>query len=187
MRRQEVAQVGDAPSPPDVVNHVVLCGYGRVGTVLGDVLDHRGFPYTVVEINPLTVRELRDRGVPAFYGDAGSDALLIRAGIEHAGVLVVTVTDLVAARAAIRRARALNSGITIVTRATTRHEVDVHRDAGADVIIQPEYEAGLQFVHHVLRRIGLSPNETGEIVASRRAVLYKEGATFPYASRLTQS
>lgn len=185
VRWQESAQVGEAPSLHGETNHVVLCGYGRVGTVLGDVLDQHDFPYTVVEINPLTVRELRDRDVPAFYGDAGSDALLIRAGIERAGVLVVTVTDLVAARAAIRRARVLNPGITIVTRATSRNEVDIHRDAGADEIIQPEYEAGLQFVHHVLRRIGMSPNETGSIVASRRAMLYKEDESAPHVSRLT--
>lgn len=187
VRWKEHVQVGDASAPPDTPGHVVLCGYGRVGAVLGDVLDQHAFPYTVVEINPMTVRELRDRDVPAFYGDAGSDALLIRAGIERARVLVVTVTDLVAARAAIRRARVLNPGITIVTRATSRHEVDVHREAGADEIIQPEYEAGLQFVQHVLRRIGLSSDETGEIVASRRAALYKESESLPYVSRLKES
>ena len=187
VRWQEHAQVGDASAPPDTPGHVVLCGYGRVGAVLGDVLDQHGFPYTVVEINPMTVRELRDRNVPAFYGDAGSDALLIRAGIERARVLVVAVTDLVAARAAIRRARVLNPGITIVTRATSRHEVDVHREAGADEIIQPEYEAGLQFVQHVLRRIGMSPDETGGIVSSRRATLYKESESLPYVSRLNDS
>jgi CPA2 family monovalent cation:H+ antiporter-2 len=187
VRWQEHAQVGDVSAPPDTPGHVVLCGYGRVGAVLGDVLDQHDFPYTVVEINPMTVRELRDRNVPAFYGDAGSDALLIRAGIERARVLVVTVTDLVAARAAIRRARVLNPGITIVTRATSRHEVDIHREAGADEIIQPEYEAGLQFVQHVLRRIGMSPDETGGIVASRRATLYKESESLPYVSRLKHS
>ena len=187
VRWQEHVQVGDVSAPPDTPGHVVLCGYGRVGAVLGDVLDQHDFPYTVVEINPMTVRELRDRNVPAFYGDAGSDALLIRAGIERARVLVVTVTDLVAARAAIRRARVLNPGITIVTRATSRHEVDIHREAGADEIIQPEYEAGLQFVQHVLRRIGMSPDETGGIVASRRATLYKESESLPYVSRLKHS
>lgn len=185
VRRQEIARVGEAPSPHDETNHVVLCGYGRVGTVLGDVLDQHDVRYTVVEINPMTVRELRDREVPAFYGDAGSDALLIRAGIDRARVLVVTVTDLVAARATIRRARALNPGITIITRATTRHEVQIHRDAGADETIQPEYEAGLESLHHVLRAIGMSTNEANKIVATRRTLLYEEGGPQPMRRRLT--
>lgn len=173
VHRQELLQIGDPPLRNGAINDVVLCGYGRVGAVLGSVLDQQAIRYSVVEINPVTVRELRDKGVPAFYGDAGSKALLIQAGIERARVLVVTVTDLVAARAAIRRARVLNPGITIVTRAVTRHEVQIHRSAGADEIVQPEYEAGLEFVHAVLSRIGMPSDATWEIVARRRASLYE--------------
>ncbi len=175
VREREATRVDDGrSSETEEFNEVVLCGYGRVGAVIGNVLDQQGVRYSVIEINPAIVRELRDRGVPAYYGDAGSDALLNRAGIERARVLVVTVSDLVAARAAIRRARALNAGIAIVTRASSRAEVHVHRDAGADEIIQPEYEAGLEFVLHVLGRIGKSPAETSEVVLEHRALLYQE-------------
>lgn len=175
VREREATREDDGPSPEvEEINDVILCGYGRVGAVIGNVLDQQGVRYSVIEINPAIVRELRNRGVPAYYGDAGSDALLNRAGIERARVLVVTVSDLVAARAAIRRARALNPGIAIVTRASSRAEVQVHRDAGADEIIQPEYEAGLEFVLHVLGRIGMSPGETGEVLLEHRALLYQE-------------
>ena len=177
---QEAAQAGPEPADDHRSRHVVLCGYGRVGAVLGDVLTQHGFRYAVVELNPATVRGLRATGVPAYYGDAGSDALLIRAGIEHARVLVVTVTDLVAARAAIRHARNLNPGIVVVTRATARAEVEVLREAGADEIIQPEFEAGLECVHHVLRRLGMSVQATAEVVAVRRTNLYRPDGTRRY-------
>ncbi len=170
---KETAEVGDELAAAGQANKVVLCGYGRVGAVLGDVLDDHDIPYTVIEINPVVVRELRERGVQAFYGDAGADALLIRAGITQSTVLVVTVSDLVAARATIRRAHVLNPEITIITRAISRNEVQVLKDAGADEIIQPEFEAGLECVDHMLLSLGMAPDEIEMIVTARRSSLYE--------------
>jgi CPA2 family monovalent cation:H+ antiporter-2 len=127
----------------------------------------------VIEINPVTIRELRLRGIEAWYGDAGSDELLIRAGIRHANILVVTVSDLLASRAAIRRARALNPAITIITRAISRQDVQVLKDAGADQIVQPEFEAGLECVDHMLHTLGMPEEEIATIVADRRQALYE--------------
>jgi CPA2 family monovalent cation:H+ antiporter-2 len=175
VQAKEAAEVGEEPPASEHANHVVLCGYGRVGAVLGDVLSHHRFPFTVIEINPATVRELRDRGVPAYYGDAGSDALLQRAGIQDSSVLVVTVSDLLASRAAIRRARELNPGITIITRAISRNEVQVLKEAGADRIIQPEFEAGLELVDYMLEVLGMPVEDVATIVAARRLSLYQQG------------
>jgi len=170
---KEAAEVGENPLGIGQENQVVLCGYGRVGAVLGDVLLRHEFPYTVIEINPVTIRELRLRGIEAWYGDAGSDELLIRAGIRHANILVVTVSDLLASRAAIRRARALNPAITIITRAISRQDVQVLKDAGADQIVQPEFEAGLECVDHMLHTLGMPEEEIATIIADRRQALYE--------------
>jgi CPA2 family monovalent cation:H+ antiporter-2 len=169
---KESLEVGAEPDPSTDVDHVILCGYGRVGAVLGDVLAEQDFPYTVIDINPTTTRELRERGILAFYGDAGSEDLLVRAGIHSASVLVVTVSDLLASRAAIRRARQLNPDITIITRAVSRDEVRVLHEAGADEIIQPEFEAGLECVGHMLRTLGMQDDSVASIVNTRRQSLY---------------
>lgn len=169
---REAAQAGPEPTVDEVSGHVVLCGYGRVGAVLGDALTRRGVGYAVIEINPATVRDLRAQGIQAYYGNAGSDALLLRAGIMQARVLAVTVPDLVAARAAIVHAHALNPKIIVVTRATTRGGVPLLREAGADKIIQPELEAGLESVRHVLRELGVPRPEAATIVSEWRSLLY---------------
>ncbi len=181
VRSQEAAHAGAELADDGAATPVVLCGYGRVGGVLGEVLARRGVGYSVIELNPAAVRRLRVKGVPAHYGDAGADALLLRAGVARARLLVVTVPDLVAARAAIRHARALNPGIAVVTRAATRREAELLREAGADEVIQPEFEAGLEFVHQVLRRLGVAAPETAAAVAHRRANLYRPDGTRPYA------
>lgn len=174
---QEAEKAGPEPDEhhdsDDLSRHVVICGHGRVGAVLAAALTRRGLRFTVIELNPAIVRDLRRKGIRAFYGDGGSDALLLRAGIERARTIAVTSSDLVAARAAVSHARRLNPNIDVVTRAQARDEVDYLRAAGADEVIQPEFEAGLEFVRHVLRRQGVSNAETTALLARRRADFYE--------------
>ena len=185
VRGQEAQQAGEEVPTGELRGHVILCGYGRVGTVLGDVLSRQGYDFVVIELNPAIVRELRANGVPAFYGDAGNEELLRRAGIERASVLVVTVTDLLAARATVRTAHRIKPEIEIITRATARNEVDVLREAGADEIIQPEIEAGLEFVHHVLGNLGMSERDTTRVLTERRALLYQDDGFRTFAENPT--
>jgi len=158
---------------PDSRRHTVICGYGRMGAVLGDALERRGFSYTVVEINPAIVRELRAQGISAVYGDAGAEPVLEAAGIRRARVLVVASMDLVSTPAAIRYARKVNPSIAIFTRAQSAARVEFLRSAGADEIVQPEFEAGLECVRYVMRKYGVSAQETNALVTRRRADHYR--------------
>ena len=185
VRGQEAHQVGEDLPTDELRGHAILCGYGRVGTVLGDVLSRQGLGFAVIELNPAIVRELRANGVPAFYGDSGTEGLLRRAGIDRASVLVVTVTDLLAARATIYTANRIKPELEIITRATARNEVDVLREAGADEIIQPEIEAGLEFVHHVLSNLGMPERQTTRVLTERRALLYQDDGFRTFAESAT--
>lgn len=167
------AAAGAEPAYDEVSRHVVICGFGRVGSELGAALDRRGLRYTVIEINPAVVRDLREAGIVAYYGDSGSEALLLRAGVKRARTLAVTVADLVSAQAAVRIARELNPTIDIVTRATDAGVVALLRRAGAGEVVQPEFEAGMEFVRHVLRRQGVSAREAELITTRRRRNFYE--------------
>lgn len=170
---QELAIVGEDLPGDELKRHTIICGYGRVGAVLGDALERRGFAYTVIEINPALVRELRDRGIHAVYGDAGNEPVLDHAGIRHARVLVVASVDLVSTPAAIRYARKVNPSISIITRAMASSEVELLRNAGANEIVQPEFEAGLECIRYVMRRYGVSVQETNALVGHRRTAQYQ--------------
>jgi len=112
----DIAHLRDA-GEVELSRHVIICGYGRVARVLGSALERRGIAHVVIDINPGIVRELQERGVSALYGDAGSSAVLERAGIHRARTLAVTVPDLVVASAATRVARAMSPNVHIITRA----------------------------------------------------------------------
>ena len=94
----------------------MICGFGRVGRELADALDFQNIHYVVVEYNPLTVRELRESGIPVVYGDAGNRAVLGHAQLEQASLLAVLVHDDVVAEIAVRHARAINPALDIIAR-----------------------------------------------------------------------
>jgi len=169
---QEAAQAGPEAEPTSISRHVVICGYGRVGSEVGEALMRRGLRFVVIEINPAIVRGLRERGIQAFYGDAASEPLLLRAGIERARTLAVTSADLMIAQSAARTARRLNPSIDVVTRAAAGDEVEILRQAGVNEVVQPEFEAGLEIVRHVLRRQGVSAREATMMLTRRRSAFY---------------
>jgi CPA2 family monovalent cation:H+ antiporter-2 len=156
-----------------------------VGAVLGQGFEQRGLVYTVIEINPAIVRALRDQEIPAFYGDASSDSVLIRSGIRHAETLVVATPDLVINQAAIRHAKRLNRNIVVMARADAADEVEILRAAGADWVAQPEFEGGLELLRHVLLQHDVGIPEAELLVAAGREAFYaSDGAEIDLHERV---
>ena len=170
--RQERLAAGPPPPVAPAGNHVVICGFGRVGAEIGAALDRWDQPYSVIELNPAIVRDLRDRGIDALYGDAASPAELTSAGVPTARTVAVTTPDLLATEAVIRNARALNPAIHVIVRAPGTGDVSGLSARGADEVVQPEFEAGLEFVRQVLVWQGIDSIETEELVSARRQTVY---------------
>jgi CPA2 family monovalent cation:H+ antiporter-2 len=170
---QERSKEGPPPPSGEATRHVVICGYGRVGRELGEALRRRGFTFTVIDLNPAIVRELRTEQIPAYYGDSGSEALLRRAGVPRARTIAIATPDLVAARATIRHARAMNPDIRVVARAPSSEHGESLAGSGAHEVVQPEFEAGLEFVRRVLRWQGVSMRETSAFLSRRRTAFYE--------------
>lgn len=135
--------------------HVVLCGFGRVGSAIGEALESFDTPYVVIEMDPDIIKGLAARGVPCVFGDAAHRRLLERAGAERAVLAVVTVPEAARARLAVQSLRQLRPELPILARF---HE-DAAREglirAGADELIQPETEAAATLIRHALRRLAV--------------------------------
>ncbi len=157
--------------------HAVICGFGRVGRELAEALDLQNINYVVVEYNPLTVRELRESGVPVVYGDAGSHAVLAHAELEQASLLAVLVHDDVAAEIAVRHARSLNPALDIIARASRRESIQRLRAAGASDVVQPEFEAGVEVIQHVFQKYEIHGEELEHLVGERRSAFYRHWET----------
>ena len=144
--------------PAEVVpkggGHVVVVGCGRVGSHIVDVLGRIGVPRLVIESDASIVEDLGKRGVPVLYGDAANSDVLQHARLDDARALVVTIPLESAAAVAVAGARELAPNVPIVARAATRPGVKSLSALGAEDVIHPELEGGLEVVRHVLLRLG---------------------------------
>jgi CPA2 family monovalent cation:H+ antiporter-2 len=135
--------------------HVVLCGYGRVGSAVAEALETFGLPYVAIDNDPDAVRSLRGRGVPSLFGNAGNRRLLHEAGGAHAALAVVALPEADQVRAAVRHLRAMNPGMPILARSHERSHHERLRQAGATEVIQPELEAATTLIRHALQTLSL--------------------------------
>jgi CPA2 family monovalent cation:H+ antiporter-2 len=172
---------GGAPAPdgPDVV----LCGFGRVGSAVGEALETFGVRYAVIEHDPDIVRELRRRGIACLYGDAAHASLLERAGASVARLVVVALPEIDRARLAVAAARRLNPAVPVLARAHGAREAEQVRRAGATEVIQPEAEAAATLIRHALERLGFGKSQAlaylERLRNARESVPTAEPSTLP--------
>jgi CPA2 family monovalent cation:H+ antiporter-2 len=147
--------VSRPPAADERTGHVVLCGFGRVGSAVGEALAAFGLRYAVIERDLDVVKGLVARGVPALYGDAGRREVLERAGAGDAALVIVALPDFEHARLAVRAIRMLNATAPVLVRAHGRAESDTLSRDGASEVIQPELEAAGTLIRHTLARLQL--------------------------------
>ncbi|NWJ48171.1 MAG: cation:proton antiporter [Chloroflexi bacterium] len=152
--------------------HVVVCGYGRVGQQLVDACMRRNFDVVVIEYNPRRLELARKRGIIGLFGDASVEVTLKQANITEAKVLAITVPDAIVAEAASRAGRAMNPQLEIITRATEQKTIEMLKNSGADEVIQPEFEASLEFIRRTAKLYGVSGVELQALINGRRARFY---------------
>ncbi len=165
--------------PPDTplprAGHVVIAGYGRVGELTGHALAQLGLSYIVVESNLEYVRRLIASGIPAVWGDAARPEVMERASVEHARLLVVSVPDETSALLAVTNARRLNPALAIIVRARSAAEIPEFLHLGANEIVVPEYEGGLEIMRQSLIVMGYDAQEALSLSNAVRDIHY-EGA-----------
>lgn len=137
-------------------NHVVICGYGRVGSNLVRQVQEHGYPLVVVEQSESEIQSLREAGVDYVYGNAASLHVLKTAGVDKARSLAIALPDPMSTRLCLKRALELSPELDIVVRANQDKDIELLYQLGAREVVQPEFEASLELVSHLLTGMGLS-------------------------------
>ena len=123
-------------------NHVIVCGYGRVGEMaVSELLDHNT-AVVIIEHDEAKSEELRQNGFIVINGDATRDENLEKAGIEHAMALIATMPVDSQNLYVILSAREKNKEILLISRASQRSSVNKLKVAGANNVIMPDKVGG---------------------------------------------
>jgi CPA2 family monovalent cation:H+ antiporter-2 len=154
-------------------NHVVIVGFGPAGRRLAQVLHEDDLPFVVVDLNPRSVREARERGYTALYGDATRAPILEQAGIQRAKLCVVVINDQDAAVRIAHVARHENPTLQIVARTRFLADYERFQTAGVDIVVPEEVETTVQIFSHVLRAYQVSEETIREQVGVIRSHDYE--------------
>lgn len=132
-------------------SHIILCGLGRIGSVMLADLEKAGATVVVVDNNPARVAGLAERGVFVVLGDATRDEVLREAGIERARSLATVLPDDALNVFITLTARSLKPDLWIIARAEDpTSDSKMHR-AGADKVVLPSTLSGERAAQMILR------------------------------------
>jgi monovalent cation:H+ antiporter-2, CPA2 family len=142
-----------------VTNHVIICGYGRVGQTLARFLEQEGIPFIGLDLDPLRLKEATLANEPVFYGDASSDTTLEAAGLHKARLLLIAFDDPPRAEKALHHIRRLNPNIPVLVRSNDDRHLESLQNAGATEVIPEKLESSLMLAVHMLILLGDSPEK----------------------------
>ncbi len=137
-------------------DHVVVCGYGRVGRNLVKLLQQHDLPVVVIDQAESRIQQLREAGVPYVYGNCVSFHVLETAGVHTARGMAIALPDPMSTRLCLKRALELSPNLDVVVRATNDKSIEVLYQLGAREVVQPEFEASLEMVAYILTDLGFN-------------------------------
>lgn len=134
-----------------LTQHFILCGFGRIGSVIADEFRRQRVPFLVIESSAAYVKAATDAGYLALAGDATTEDLLKRAGIERARGLIAAVGTDAENVYIVLTARLLKPDLFVVGRAESEEARRKLLRAGADRVIAPYQIGALQIAQTALR------------------------------------
>ncbi len=163
--------------------HVILCGFGRVGQHIARVLEAQGFEYIALDLDLARVRPARQAGDPVIYGDSSDESVLAGCGLDTASAVVISFANPLVSVGIVRAVRAMRADVPVLVR--TQDDVGLAEltQAGATEVVPETFEASLMLVSQVLMLLRVPVSRVvrtvGEIRSRRyatlRNVVYRDG------------
>ena len=132
-------------------NHYIICGYGRIGSVLCKNITRKPIDLVVVEKNQDISHIMDEDGVLYITGDAADETILIRAGIKRAKSLIAVLATDIDNVFLVLTARQLNPDIYIIARASHEEAKSKLQAAGANKVESPYDIGAVSMAQRILR------------------------------------
>lgn len=149
-------------------DHIIICGYGRVGSWVGKALKEYEIPFVVVDYNQKVVQELKNAGTMVIYGDPTEPEVLEAVGIRQAKAIILAIPDRVVQETLITYVQTVAPEVKIISRAHRDEDWEKLKTLRVDKVIQPEFEAAVEIVRSVLISRGKNRIEISEVIRSLR-------------------
>jgi voltage-gated potassium channel len=140
----------------DMNDHVILCGYGRIGREIAAQLSLEGTPMVILELDPERKEAAEEKGYPVLMADATLDETLIEAGIHRCRSLVAALPNDAANVYVVLSARAIAPKSRLIARSDSEEAERKLRQAGADQVVSPYVAGGRTMAATALRPLAVN-------------------------------
>jgi CPA2 family monovalent cation:H+ antiporter-2/glutathione-regulated potassium-efflux system protein KefB len=144
---------------------VILCGFGRVGQIVGRILRMQNIEFTALERDTEQVQVVRRFGNKVYFGDPARPDVLRAAGAESARLLVVAIDDMEEAIRVTDMARRNFPNLVILSRAHNRRHVHLLLDRGITLQVRDTFHSSLRLSEMVLEALDIPPDQASRAVA----------------------
>jgi CPA2 family monovalent cation:H+ antiporter-2 len=162
-REREISRI-----PPNLNDHVILAGYGRVGQMIGKLLTANGIPFIAMDTDPHLVKRARTSGTSIIYGSCQRLDLLKRCHVERARLAILTFRSLEDAKRVVTQIRQLGYRCPIMVRTESEGNYSELLAAGANHVVPEMLESSLMMSAEALLLLGLPKVTVDEQIAAER-------------------
>lgn len=159
---------------PDARPEVLICGFGRVGQIIAQMLESQGIPYAAVDLNVDAVMMGRENGFNVYYGDTSNADVLRDMGLvpRKTKAVVVALDNAWVAKSTVRAVKTISPRAKIFARARNLEESKVLMAEGVKEAFPETIESSFRLGYDVLENIGTSGEEIANLIRDLRANHY---------------
>ncbi len=152
----------------ELTDHIVICGYGRVGRWVGRALSETNIPFIIVDSSIDVVSNLKKGGLPVIFGDPAEPEVLEAAGIRRAKAVILAIPDRVSQEILVSHVQTIAPNVKIISRVHQDEDWERLKILKVDKIVQPEFEAAIAITKSIFISMGKSKEEIGERLKNLR-------------------
>lgn len=151
--------IGKKTEKFELENHLIICGFGRVGKWVGKALEEIKVPFIVIDYNQRVIKDATERGIPAIYGDPSETEVLEQANLTKAKSIVIAIPDRITHEELITHIQTVAPKVKIISRIHYDEDAEKIKLLNVDSVVQPEFEAAIAIARSILISMGKPKEE----------------------------
>ncbi len=157
----------------EATNHVIICGFGRIGQNMAGFLRAEGFHYVALDLEPARIKEAWEAGESVFFGDATHYKILEAVGLARARALIISFNDERSALKILQIVRAQRPELPVLVRSRDDASLERFLDAGATEVVPETLEASLMLALQLLLLLEVPLGKVMERIRTVRSNRYQ--------------
>jgi monovalent cation:H+ antiporter-2, CPA2 family len=153
---------------PQLKNHLVIIGKDSSSIKLSIMAKYIKLPYISIIFDPVLAKERQNRGETVVYGDAINEPILLKAHVETADVVVISVGSLIASMTITEKVRSINKHASILVRAKDIDDIEQLFKLGADQVFPENFEIAIDMFGRILNKRLMPKKEVNLLLAKIR-------------------